>query len=341
MSKYFAVAVLFYLIYNISEVLIMNELIFTPIFKTKAHSEYNALKILEGILLQEKYVVPYIEAIKDFDNRNILKYISFFKDNGKAFIFEPISSDIEKLTNNNSLLPTNCILSMRITKTTEKPDVKVFIDKCRANNRVFGLKIDNSDDRFMDILLDLKKDELLFIELNGTSLSSSTFLDDLLDLKLACIIIIHSNERFQYLRGDDFNDDAFNNKNNFNTSIIDSIKEKEFKFIGFGSRCSAKDDNTEDIKRSNEVRGVFLIYCFKQNNFYSLISKEKNHISKVYTDFLPKLASHQFDLESKFFNYTPLSKVEFDKCTKKTKLTSNSLITVSIIRYIEEILNNL
>ena len=318
-----------------------NKSFFTPIFKTKAHSEYNALKILESSLLREENVIPYIEAIKSYNDKNVAKYISFFKDNGKPFIFEPISADVEELKKDESLLPNNCILCMRVTKASSKADVNDFINECRSSDRAFGLKIDNSDDRFIDLLSGLKQDELLFVELNGTSLSASDFLDDLLDYKLYCPIIVHSNERFQYLRGDDFKDDAFNDKNNFNTSIIDSIKEDKFKFAGFGSRCSAKNDNTEDIKRSASVRGVFLIYCFEQNNYYSLISDEKNHISRVYTEFIPKLLTHQSDLESRFLNYTPLSKIEFNKCTSKPKLSSNALITVSIVRYIEEILSNL
>lgn len=314
-------------------------MIFTPILKTKTTSEYKALIESDALIKQNANIIPYIECIKKYDDRCVEKYINLFGD--KSFFLEPLQHDMETILDKIDIVRPNEILVFRVDRLTTLDELKNFINANRSAQRRFGIKINDADNRFLSVFKELGVDAFLFVELGGTAYTASSFLEDIMDEDLKCLIIIHSNEREQYLRGEDFNDFSYNDKDNFNFSIIDSIKSGTFLFNGFGSRCSTKDDNTEDVKRAKAVFGVFLIYSYRENNFFSIKSNDKKHISKVYYDVRDKVMSKLSLLNSTFFDDTKISKKVLKDYLDAQKISCSKFITVSIIRYIEEIASNL
>lgn len=314
-------------------------MLFTPILKTKQSSEYNALEATMDIFKSNCYVRPYIECIKEINERRVQKYISLLDD--CLYFLEPLQSDITSVLSNIGSYSTNCTIVLRINDKTTVADVDSFISANKASERNCALKINDSDDRYMSFIKQLTKEDFLFIELGGTAYSSSSFLDDLLSEKLNCKIIIHSNERAQYLRGEDFNNYSFNKKANFNFSIVDAIKTNSFAFDGFGSRCTTKDDNTEDVKKATPIYGVFLIYDYNNNNIFSVKSRYKDYIGRIYNDVRDLVSKNMVSLDLMFFSHSPRAKKVLDVYMGLEKTSCNKFITVSIIRYIEEITNNL
>ena len=314
-------------------------MLFTPILKTKQSSEYHAIEAAKEIFKAKPFVRPYIECIKEIDERGVQKYIELLDD---CFYFlEPSQSDIPSVLSNINSYPANCTVVLRINDNTAPADVESFIFANKINNRRCALKINNSDDRYVRYIKRLTNDDYLFVELGGTAYSSSSFLDDLLSENLDCKIIIHSNERDQYLRGEDFANYAFNKKANFNFSIIDAIKAKTFAFDGFGSRCTTKDDNTEDVKKATPIYGVFLIYDYNNNNIFSVKSSYKDYIARIYYDVRNLVNKNMVSLDLMFFSHSPITKKILDFYMGLEKTSCNKFITISIVRYIEEIANNL
>lgn len=316
-----------------------NSLLFTPILKTKRTSEYNALKELSPLISNNETIVPYIECIKNFSENDVQKYIKQLS--GCRFFVEPQPEDVNQVLNNLASIPGGCILSLRVLTSTNLNELELFINTCRRNNKHFAIKIYDADDRFISNIKTMSDEDYLFVEIGGNPYSSSSFLDDLRDCNLKCNIIIHSNEREQYLKGEDFMDGGYNECSNFNFSIINAIKDGSFAFDGFGSRCGTKNDTTEDVKMSRAVYGVFLVFDYEENNFYSLRSTEKEHISKVYNSFKEKIKDNLAFLELRFFNKTNISRDVLEKYISAAKFSASKAITITIIRYIEEVTNNL
>lgn len=316
------------------------QMLFTPVLKTKQSSEYHALSEAMIAIEETPNILPYIECIKSIDDKCVKKYIDLLGTKINCFI-EPLESDVGKVLEGIDTYKANCTIVFRITKATSLEDIKTFILTTKQHDRHCGIKIDDADDRYFSIFQSLSDSDYLFIELGGTAYTSSDFLGDIINENLTCKIIIHSNERAQYLRGEDFKDLAFNDKANFNFSVIDAIKAGSFVFDGFGSRCTAKDDNTEEVKRAKKVYGVFLIYDYSNNNIYSVRSNNKDHISRIYNEVRDKIEDNMTLLDSLFFNHSPIAKKTLDRYLALEKTSSSRFITISIIRYIEEIAYNL
>ena len=314
-------------------------MIFTPILKTKQSSEYHALCEMLTIIKSKQNIIPYIESIKSISNKCVLKYIDILRDT--TLFFEPIESDVQTVLDCIDSFPLSCILVLRVRTNTTLEEINNFIDKNNKSNRIFGIKIDDADIRYFDFAGKMTNPNYLFVELNGTSYISSSFLDDLKADKPNCNVIIHSNEREHYVKGKDFKDHDFNLRPNFNFSIVESIKNGTFSFDGFGSRCSAKNDNTEDVKIARQVTGVFLIYDFNENNFYTIKSDEEGTISFTYYKLKEKLIREKPFIDSLFLNNTPIAKQVLTNYLTLEKFSCLKLITVSIVRYIEEIIYNL
>ena len=318
----------------------MKNLIFTPILKTKRSSEFNALKEVRSLLDKHTDLFPYIECIKSISQRDVTKYLNLLEND--IFFFEPLDNDIPVVLSNIDNYKSNAIISYRVINKTTTKIIEDFIQINRSHNRTFGIKLDDADDRFIPTLKMLNENEYLFIELNGTAYDSSSFLESLLLEHLNCKIIIHSNERSHQLKGSDFASYGFNGKTRFNLSIIEAIKHGIFEFDGFGSRCSAKNDNTEDVKRfAPSVYGAFLTYDYKQNEFFSIKSDSSAHISSVYRQVREKINKKKVDIDARFYNNTPIAKLVLEKGLAASTFSSSKSITISIVRYIEEICNNL
>ena len=315
-------------------------MLFTPILKTKQSSEYHALEELMALIENTASIRPYIECIKTIDDKCVQKYLDLLND-GVDYFLEPLASDIETLLLNLESYHPNCTIVFRITNETSLIDIEAFVNAHKKCGKKYGLKIDDADDRYLSYFKKMDDNDCLFIELGGTAYNSSSFLDDILDEQLKCKIIIHSNERAQYLRGEDFKNLAYNDKANFNFSVIDAIKASAFSFEGFGSRCTAKDENSEEVKIAKEVYGVFLIYDYDNNNIYTVKSDSKDHISRIYNEVRDKTIANRMLLDSLFFNYSPVAKKTLDNYLALSKTSSSRFITISIIRYIEEIARNL
>ena len=318
----------------------MKKILFTPILKTKRSSEYNALKELENLLKMNSNINPYIECIKSLSHKDVVKYLKVLESN--IFFVEPLEQDIPYFESNISIFKSNCLFCYRASNKTTIKELENFIKINRKYNKSFGIKIDDADERFMRLIETLNENEYLFVELNGTAYSSSSFLESLLTEKLQCKIIIHSNERSQYLKGSDFADYDYNGAKRFNFTIIDAIKGGFFAFDGFGSRCTTKNDNTEEVKRKNpSIFGVFIIYDYSKNEFFSIKSATADYIGRVYHQVKDIISKNKVDIDTRFFNHTLIAKNVLDTYLGTPTFSSSKAITISIVRYIEEVSNNL
>lgn len=315
-------------------------LIFTPILKTKRVSEYHALEEIIP-LLADGNILPYIEGIKEFTHSNVRKYISLLDKYNSIYFYEPKRDELLNIYKSNAT-SSNCILSMFLYDDIAESEVEDFINYMHASQRRCAIKLKDGDDRFLPLLHTLTAKDYLIIELGGTSYYSSSFISDIKDIGLNSKIIIHSNERFQNLRGKDFEYYDYNNPAKFNFSVIDSIKNSAFNYDGFGSRCSAKNDLIEENKLGEiKVKGVFLIYDYQKNNFFSIQSDKEDIVARIYNDVKNRITINRADLDARFFNATPISKNLLDKYLSASKFSSSKVISVAIVRYIEEINKNI
>ena len=265
---------------------IMTNLLFTPILKTKRESEITALKTIKPLLANNQLIIPYIECNKELKDKIVINYIDVLENN--TFFIEPIHRDIVKLIETSFVGNENLSIVYKIVEDSTKKEIIDFIKYHRKANKKVYIKIADGDSRFLDELQNLLPTDILFIDIRGNNYTSvrDTFIGDISKTGTKCRIIIHSNERSEIIPGKMFADYNYNPEAFFNLSVINAIKSGQFTFDGFGSRCAAKDDNTEDIRRSNKAVGYLLIFDYDKNNFFSVISDGADHVSRIYKLFI-------------------------------------------------------
>ena len=86
---------------------------------------------------------------------------------------------------------------------------------------------------------------------------------------------------------------------------------------------------------------MFLIYDYLHNNIFSVRSENKDHISRIYNEVREIVEANRPSLDSLFFEGSPIAKKTLDIYLALPRTSSSRFITISIIRYIEEIAYNL
>jgi len=326
-----------------------NDLYFVPIFKSKFSAEPEA--ILNCRNLFNTKIIPYIEIINELDSKGynkILKNIDGIKHFEQIYR-KPDSKLNEAIDVTKKLIKDNVIPSIHFTKDDCKSYdldyLNSFITLCHENNSNCAIRIflGHSIKETISLSEKLNKDDFIIIDIEDNDYqASSLFLEDLKHIKQKCNLLIFSNERPLKLSNTMLKANAYNE--GFNTSLIDSVKSNSFIEDGFGSYCSAKNDTIESTPNKNEVFGVFLIYNFKENRFFSLKTKKKDHLSRVYSKFKDDFLydSEIIQIVNELFLNTPISKGMIDSFLLDNKKgNASKYIAFSLVHYIEEISNNI
>lgn len=311
--------------------------IFCPLLKTKRVSEKNAVLALKETIEKRDDVIPYFELIQDSTDSVAIKYLTIFDKS--SFFAEPKNNDeLASLFAYDYLIPV-----FNVTTQTKPSEINEFITTGHNNSRPIGIRIVDSDVRFFGLVNRLLlTNDYLFIDIDKNDYKASSFLLIVNKLVKVYKTIIISNERSISYSGKEFSkyDESFPTDKLFNVSVISSIKDGSFGFDGFGSYCAAKNDLTEEIKIAVTVFGYFLIFDFKQNNFFVSSTEDSEHISKVYNNLIDKIYSTGSDVLT-LVSSTPISKGMLDDAYAACKLSCPRKITIEITHYIEEIIKQL
>lgn len=326
----------------------MKDIIFLPILKTKSRSE--PLAIRECHDLFNTKIIPYIEIINDAENDkgydktknaigNLLHFEQFYRKKDSELL-----NIIEK---SKLICNSNTISSIEIKKRDLDNDfdfssIENFVNFIHNGNYSCSIRINTEIDikdisKIFNVLSD---NDYLIIDIEDNMYKSlMVFLKTITSIHRKCKIIIFSNERPTNSTNRDLAYDDYNNS--FNTSVLDAIKNDYFIGDGFGSYCAARNDLTQSGTFKYPVYGVFVIYDFEKNNFFSYKTNKKEHISKVYSFLKPKLKDDE--LLSDFFSKTEISNRMLYSFLDNENKKGNAptYISFSIVHYIEEICNNI
>ena len=326
-------------------VLDMKKIFFVPILKTKCSAEPNAVALCKQFFSNR--VIPYLEITNTSDNKGYIKIIDILQ-NQLHFeeIYRKKGSDINKILQETyTLIKPNCIVSLHILNQSELSNVfdecKFFINTCHHNNCPCAIRVfAGADSTQIGILLKLlKKKDFLIIDIGDSNLySTKQYLDLVNSLSGCCRFLIFSNERPLSLTNSLLASDDYNPT--FNTSVIEAIKKKDFEYDGFGSMCSAKNDLNE-YPATKPTYAVFLLYDYFSNSFFSYKSDCKEHVSTAYSSLKVKITNDS----SKVFSFTEKTAVAHNRLIEllnsNKKGNASTYICISIIHYIEEIINNI
>lgn len=339
----------------------MDKKIFIPILKSKTRSEPVVLEKCHDLFSNE--VIPYIEFIarKPKDNnkktknrKNVNNKIKFFTRD--ILHFEEICRLKNKdnidtiIVKTKDIKDDNAIPSIHIINENElNENIENVIDfiqfehnnKKNCSIRITGdIKFGENIKKVIDLLT---KDDFLIIDIGENSyISSEIALKYYFDYQnRKSKIIIFSEERPSKLTNKDLEADDYNkNIHSFNVSVIDSIKNDQFVYDGFGSYCSARNDINNGGSGKN-VFAIFMLFNYLINDFFSYKSDTANNIHISYAQLKNKLQTKRKIAED-ILKDTPLSDDMFKKLIDTSeKPVAYKFITISIIHHIETIYNNL
>lgn len=313
---------------------------FFPILKTK-RAEKKALLNLNN-LLKTKSITPYIE---DLCKKNSNSFFEVLKD--IPFIVE----NTEDPFNFDNYNFKKAIFSLRINDEAINFDKIENVIKGQHNlNKNVCVRIKfGYDTSLLEKTLNLLNDnDYLFVDIdNDKYISSKDYREKIKEIKPNIKIIIISNERLDKKPGRTYKqlkcDASFkdSSNNDFNTSVVNSIKSNSFYEYGFASYCTVRSIKTY-YGFSRSAIGVFLIYSFLDNSFYSIRSASPDQIAKTYNQVHDFINENYGFLINTFFKNTPLSAELIKKMLfinpQKNQCAQN-FIEISIVHYIEEIVN--
>lgn len=322
---------------------------FIPIFKTKRTAEFRALNTC--LSLFNEMNIPYLEVIHFLGESresgtkflDSVKSISHFAQYIRKQIPLPMYLDktLDFVGNKNR------IISIQLNEADieqSKERIKTFISKLHNYQHCVAIRmaVVTSIGIISEIFGMLKNDDYLIIDYDTNDYNALLAYTSLISKEPhECRIVAFSNERpkkaARLYEDGDYNYD-------FNTSVIDAIKKNSFLLDAFGSYCTAKNDLTEEVRRAQNVYGVFLIYSFQVNSFFSIKTDKGDHISRAYTPLKEKLQSKIVQMSIRdFFEKTALSRKMLSEILNKSNgknVNCVDFLATSITHYIEEIHNN-
>lgn len=313
--------------------------IFVPVLKTKRVSEKNALKHLIPSFDARNDIIPYLEIIKKFKEPDVKTYKDYLGN--RQYFAETLN---EKETDELFSIPS--AIPVLNTKKISLSELTNYVGKAHDSQRAIAIRMIDGDVKSWQAANTLlKAGDFLFIDIDTSKLDSSFFLKMVGNRERVFRIVILSNERSVSLAGRNLIKFDLNDLSNssVNVSVIEAIKNGTFQFDGFASYCAAKNDLTEEIKKMGavNVNGYMLIYSYDNNAFGAIVSDVKDHISVSYRELLPKIKKNMTNFIDPRFAKTPISKRLIDEAVIEGKLSCQKTITIMIVHYIEEIMNNL
>ena len=321
--------------------------IFVPIFKTKARAEKDALN--ETINLMGGNIIPYIDINKSISNPLIGDYLNLIKDK-KHFIGFVKNDSVEKnILSNISLLlksyPSNDAIYTINADFLSFDNMDDIIDGCKRLMQdkiqlAFKFSINNDVSIIKQFLKQIDNFSYVIVDVDEDDYFSSSFYikDMLKNISKNTKIIIFSTERPTTKVSETYN--IFGVNRDFNTSVINEIKNNKFEWDGFGSYCGAKNNDNE-TQRSSLCFGVFLIYNFYENSFFSVRSLEKTNSGKAYSDLKPIIINkYRLSIESKFSSTPKSLQMLKNLLDGPKKGNASKYIAIGIVKYIEEIYNH-
>ena len=318
-------------------------MIFVPIFKTKQNAERCAIAKIKPLLSES--IIPLLQIIKKVDNQNFAVMANSIENNKFFFeIFGKNTKDYTNLTIKIAKKYGDSIPLFELSKIDSLVDFNNFVLN-RENGKSVSIKIKIGQINLisMNEIKLLKPTDYLFVDIEDSDYSSLH--DEFNQIKFFCKakIIVITHERKDNIAGKYYKNYSYN-RAYFISTVIESIKNNDFLEDGFASYCTAKNNEEETGGNGDPLTGVFLTYVYSENAVYSVISPKKDVISRVYTQIreLLKKESPYNDAFNSLYSNTPISMQRLQIEYKKDKHSrAVDFIEVSIIHYIEEIVNNL
>ncbi len=320
-------------------------MIFVPILKTKDAAEPVAIDMVHHLFGND--IIPYIEITKEdsakskvLDKvRTICHFEQIYRKQKSKKNDAPLSLVISRtidLLNNPNTTVALQLIGRELE--TEFGKIEELIDTSHKNKKSVGIRIDagSNIEKVNDLGEKLNSDDYLIIDISDQSYSSSRpYIKFVNQMNHSCKILVFCDERPSEIRSDAYAELGYNS---FHTSLVQAIKDSKFIGDGFGSYCSAKNDLYEGGNKNTKTHALFLIYDYAKNSFFSIKSKEKNHISIAYSGFKEFVKSKQ-DTWIKLINQnTPITyNMLMDFFNGPKKGNASRYISIGIVHYIEEI----
>lgn len=348
----------------------MNNIIFTPMFKTKANSEKPVLKIFSEFFNDK--IIPFIEFIRSPECKIEKAIVESLKE--KVFfaqMYKSIKNAEKKVIPNNSLddqiggidllmqtselaIPVLYLEKEAISNEKQVLAIKKTIDNVHSKKRKLGIRYfgdiediaSNNPIKEINYIIDfLNKDDYFFYD-TGDDYDARLF--DKMRLKREYIgkvkIILLSCERKHRLNSKkEFPEYDFA-RACFTTSLLKDVLNGKMEFDGFGTYCGLEDSLTEEQSHSYQVYGLLLIYDIKNNLFFSIRTNKPDWNSAACKP-LKGIISKKWSLELKpnFFdgktNEFSLKDIN-DLLSKEEKSGNHSTyIKIGLEKYLEEVIN--
>jgi hypothetical protein len=326
----------------------MNQ-IFMPIFKTKKTAELKAFE--KCIQHFNKGVIPYLELMRlaTGSKNTELKFLNMIGDRLHFVQYLRKDEALEAYLYSTSTLvrSKSRVYAIQICEGDLRDNYEIieeFVHLLHERGDRVAIRIESATaiNWVKSLFAILNSNDYLIFDFASNDFKSlRRYSEIVLSLSHMCSLIAFSDERPLKKPGRLFQDCDYNY--DFNTSIIDSIKANHFGYCGFGSYCGSKNDLTEIPGNYPSIRGVFVIYNYENNSFFSIITDTSDHIARIYTELKNKIKLEKKDTIFKLFEDTPLSKkllhkIIFEPRTKNVRCVE--FLEVSIVHYIEEIVNN-
>lgn len=324
-----------------------NDLIFIPILKNKAVAEPKAIEACSNLFSSR--VIPYIEIINEDESSRGYKKTKKSTDNILHFeqIYRKKDTDLQDIINKtkNTIDNEHTIYSIIINSNEIIDDygiIKDFITYVHSSNHNCALRIPPiaNQETIKKLFCDLYANDYLIIDIDDNDYSSlDIYFSMINNLKHECYLIAFSDERPKNSTNKSL---AYNDYNHsFNTSVIDNIKNDNFVINGFGSYCSAKNDLNQGGTYAYHVYGAFVAYNYDKNDFFSFKTEEPDCLPKAYKK-IKSILKERVDIINDLFQKTNISFTMVNEFLSSEKNgTAAMYISISIVHYIEEIVNGL
>lgn len=307
---------------------------FIPILKTKRGDQNSIVEKVLCIFERNREIIPYIEVIT-IDSKRINDYKTKL-ENINYFIEYPSLAQYENHCSTN-------IIEVYKPKyfINDYSEIPLLIKEKHLYNRHIAFRINDGEKGMYNSLIKyLDEGDYIFIDI-GNEEYPTRFTNDILieNRNKKCNVIIISDERDKGIRGEDFKFFGYNSTTDLrglNYTVIEAIKAQSYPFEGFASYCSAKNDTTEG-GGGNPVYGVFLIYNYDENQFFSVRSLNSNNIGVVYEDVNDHVKLEMTTIDALFDVQNISKKFLHDYILHPKNKQASKYKAISVIHYIETI----
>ena len=208
----------------------MNDLIFIPIFKSKASAEPKAVDQCKALFSQR--VLPFIEIIDEKKGKGYKKISPVLSDTIHFEQYYRKDDNLSEIINLTMESGTKHVIPcLQIKSSLEidlfKDEILQLIRTAHIHKSSCSLRIPAGvfNDNLKAVLHTLSQSDFLFIDIGcGEYGSASYYVEYIKSVAKQTKVIVLSNERPQNLTGSLMEQNGFNR--GFNTSVIDSIKNK-------------------------------------------------------------------------------------------------------------------